>query len=144
MTKPAITAPPSLSIGAVSPSQTALLTEMLTVGSEANKAAVLANLDDPIPSLLAFQQRAGDRLPAARTLAFEAVTHRKGRLVDQVHDWSQSLRENADAGVRDRFHQREAILACQASLTLALGYRDLKPRSRRNMRTPRNRSGWPL
>jgi CHAT domain-containing protein/tetratricopeptide (TPR) repeat protein len=103
------------------------LAEMLTVGSEANKAAVLANLEDPVSSLLAFQRRAGDQLPAARALAFEAVARRKGRLVDQVHDWGQSLRENTDAGIRDRFHQRETLLACQASLTLALGFRDLKP-----------------
>jgi CHAT domain-containing protein/tetratricopeptide (TPR) repeat protein len=103
------------------------LAEMLTVGSEANKAAVLANLDDPVSVLLAFQRRAGDVLPAARTLAFEAVARRKGRLIDQVHDWGESLRENTDAGIRDRFHQRETMLACQASLTLALGFRDLKP-----------------
>ena len=103
------------------------LAEMLTVGSETNKAAVLANVEDPVPLLLAFQRRAGDRLPAARTLAFEAVARRKGRLADQVHDWSQSLRENTDPGIRNRFYEREAMLACQASLTLALGFRDLKP-----------------
>ena len=103
------------------------MTEMLTVGSEANKAAVLANLEDPIPLLLGFQRRAGDRLPAARALAFEAVARRKGRLADQARDWGYSLRENSDPGIRDRFHQREAMLACQASLTLALGFRDLKP-----------------
>jgi CHAT domain-containing protein len=103
------------------------LTEMLTVGSETNKTAVLANLEDPVPLLLAFQERAGSRLPAARMLAFEAVARRKGRLLDQVHDWGQSLRENPDAGVRARFREREAMLECQASLTIALGYRDLKP-----------------
>ena len=45
------------------------LAEMLTVGSEANKAAVLANLEDPIPLLLDFQRRAGDRCspPRARS-----------------------------------------------------------------------------
>ena len=100
---------------------------MLTVGSESNKAAVLANLEDPIPMLLAFQRRAGDRLPAARALAFEAVARRKGRLLDEVHDWGQSLRESPDAAIRNRFNQREAMLECQASLTIALGYRDLKP-----------------
>ena len=103
------------------------LAEMLTVGSERNKAAVLANLEDPVPALLAFQQRAGDRLPAARTLAFEAVARRKGRLLDEVHDWGRSMRESPDAGIRQRFNQREAMLECQASLTIALGYRDLKP-----------------
>jgi CHAT domain-containing protein len=103
------------------------LADMLTVGSERNKAAVLANLEDPVPVLLAFQRRAGDRLPAARTLAFEAVARRKGRLLDEVHDWGQSMRASPDAGIRNRFNQREALLECQASLTVALGYRDLKP-----------------
>ena len=103
------------------------LADMLTVGSETNKAAVLRNLEDPVPVLLAFQRRAGDRLPAARTLAFEAVARRKGRLLDEVHDWGQSMRESPDAGIRNRFNQREAMLECQASLTIALGYRDLKP-----------------
>ena len=41
---------------------------MLTVGSESNKAAVIANLEDPIPALLSFQRRAGGQLPAARAL----------------------------------------------------------------------------
>ncbi len=103
------------------------LTDMLAVGSESNKAAVLANLEDPIPMLLSFQRKAGDRLPAARTLAFEAVARRKGRLLDQVHDWGQSLRENSDSGIRSRFNQWESMRECQASLTIALGYRDLKP-----------------
>ena len=103
------------------------LADMLTVGSERNKAAVLANLEDPIPLLLAFQRRAGDRLPSARALAFEAVARRKGRLLDEVHDWGRSLRENPDSAIRLRFNQREAMLECQASLTIALGYRDLKP-----------------
>jgi CHAT domain-containing protein len=103
------------------------LADMLTVGSERNKAAVLANLEDPIPMLLSFQRRAGDRLPAARALAFEAVARRKGRVLDQVHDWGQSLRENSDSGIRNRFDQRKAMLECQASLTIALGYRDLRP-----------------
>jgi CHAT domain-containing protein/tetratricopeptide (TPR) repeat protein len=103
------------------------LADMLTVGSERNKAAVVANLEDPVPMLLSFQRRAGDRLPAARTLAFEAVARRKGRVLDQVHDWGQSLRDSPDAAVRSRFNQRETMLECQASLTIALGYRDLRP-----------------
>ncbi len=103
------------------------LADMLTVGSERNKAAVLANLEDPIPLLLAFQRKAGDQLPSARALAFEAVARRKGRLLDEVHDWGRSLRENPDPAIRERFDQREAMLECQASITIALGYRDLKP-----------------
>ncbi len=103
------------------------LADMLTVGSERNKAAVLANLEDPIPLLLAFQREAGDQLPSARALAFETVARRKGRLLDEVHDWGRSLRENPDSAIRNRFNQREAMLECQASMTIALGYRDLKP-----------------
>jgi CHAT domain-containing protein/tetratricopeptide (TPR) repeat protein len=103
------------------------LADMLTVGSERNKAAVLANLEDPVPVLLAFQRRAGDQLPAARALAFEAIARRQGRLLDEVHDWGRSLRDNPDDAIRTRFNQREAMLECQASLTIALGYRDLKP-----------------
>ncbi len=104
-----------------------LLADMLTVGSERNKAAVLANLEDPIPLLLAFQRKAGDQLPGTRALAFEAVARRKGRLLDEVHDWGSTLRENPDPAIRNRFNQREAMLECQASMTIALGYRDLKP-----------------
>ena len=62
-----------------------------------------------------------------RALAFEAVARRKGRILDAVHDWGQTLRDNARAEIRERFRQREAMLACEASLTVALGYRDLKP-----------------
>ena len=103
------------------------LTEMLTVGSERSKAGVLASSEDTIPALLSFQRRAGDRFPAARALAFEAVARRKGRLLDQVHDWGQRLRENADNNIRVRFRERQSVLECQASLTLALGYRELRP-----------------
>ncbi len=101
------------------------LADMLTIGSERNKAAVLANLEDPIPRLVAFQSKA--RSPKARALAFEAVARRKGRILDTVHDWGQTLRDNTDANVRKQFNRREAMLACEASLTIALGYRDLKP-----------------
>ncbi len=103
------------------------MTDMLAIGSERSKAAVLANLEDPIPTLLSFQRRVGDQFPAARALAFEAVTRRKGRILEQVHDWGQSLREMSDPAIRNRFNQWEAMRECQASLTLALGYRDLKP-----------------
>ena len=79
-----------------------VLSGILNVGSESTKAEVLANLDDPLPALLAFQQRAGDQLPEARVLAFEAVARRKGRVLDHVRDWRESLRENSAADVRDR------------------------------------------
>ena len=101
------------------------LADMLTIGSERNKAAVLANLDDPVPRLIAFQKKDGS--PAARELAFEAVARRKGRILDAVHDWGQSLRDNVDASVRRGFDKRETMVACEASLMIALGYRDLKP-----------------
>jgi CHAT domain-containing protein/tetratricopeptide (TPR) repeat protein len=101
------------------------MADMLTIGSERNKAAVLANLDDPIPRLIAFQSKAGTL--TAKELAFEAVARRKGRILDAVHDWGQTMRDSADGSVRQRFDQREAMLACEASLTVALGYRDLKP-----------------
>jgi CHAT domain-containing protein/tetratricopeptide (TPR) repeat protein len=101
------------------------LADMLTIGSERNKTAVLANLDDPIPRLIAFQKK--DASPAARELAFEAVARRKGRILDAVHDWGHTLRDSSDATVRQRLNQREAMLACEASLTVSLGYRDLKP-----------------
>jgi CHAT domain-containing protein/tetratricopeptide (TPR) repeat protein len=101
------------------------LADMLTIGSERNKAAALANLDDPVPRLVAFQRKAGSA--AARELAFEAVARRKGRILDALHDWGSTLRDSADESVRLRFKQREAMLACEASLTVALGYRDLKP-----------------
>jgi CHAT domain-containing protein len=103
------------------------LADILTIGSERDKAAALANLEDPIPRLIEFQSKAGARIPDARVLAFEAVARRKGRILDSVHDWEQTLRDNARADIRDRFRQREAMLGCEASLTVAMGYRDLKP-----------------
>ena len=103
-----------------------MLSGILNVGSERTKAEVLANLDDPLPALLAFQQRAGDRFPEARTLAFEAVARRKGRVLDHVRDWRQNLREDSAAAVRDRLSEWQALLECESSLTTALGYRDLK------------------
>ncbi|HYL39279.1 MAG TPA: CHAT domain-containing protein, partial [Bryobacteraceae bacterium] len=86
-----------------------------------------ANLDDPIPALMSFQQRAGDRVPQARALAFEAVARRRGRVLDQVRDWRDKLRASPDAAVLKRFNEWESLLECQASFTIALGYRDLKP-----------------
>jgi CHAT domain-containing protein/tetratricopeptide (TPR) repeat protein len=97
------------------------LAEMLSVGSETDKKAAITNLEDPLPAIIAFQERAGKTVPAARELAFEAVTRRKGRVLDAVHDWSETLRANPG------FRQRQALLECEASLSIALGYRDLKP-----------------
>jgi CHAT domain-containing protein/tetratricopeptide (TPR) repeat protein len=104
-----------------------VLNDILNVGSESTKASVLENLDDPLPALLALQQTAGARFPEARVLAFEAVARRKGRVLDHVRDWRQNLRANASANVQQNLNQWQAMLDCQASLTTALGYRDLKP-----------------
>src|SRR5262249_45339411 len=49
------------------------------------------------------------------------------RVLDEAQFWQQKLRENSDSGVRQQFNQWQAMLECQASLTTALGYRDLKP-----------------
>ncbi|MBZ5602325.1 MAG: CHAT domain-containing protein [Acidobacteriia bacterium] len=99
------------------------LADMISIGSQKNKSAMVANLDDPVPALIAFQQKAGTA--SARALAFEAVASRKGRVLDAAHDWGRSLRENPE--IRGRYAQWESLLECQASLTLALGYRDLRP-----------------
>ena len=104
-----------------------VLSDILNVGSEGTKAGVLQNLDDPLPALLEFQQKAGGQFPEARVLAFEAVARRKGRVLDHVRDWRQNLRTNSDSAIRQRLNQWQAMLECQASLTTALGYRDLKP-----------------
>ena len=102
-------------------------TDVLEIGSESFKAASMATANDPIPTLLAFQQ-AAPALPGARALAFEAVTRRKGRIVEQVRSWRQRLEESASPEVRRDVSEWQAFLECRTSLTLALGYRDLKPR----------------
>jgi CHAT domain-containing protein/tetratricopeptide (TPR) repeat protein len=102
------------------------LTEVLNIGSEGNKLAYLANLEDPIPALLSFQKKAGDRIPEARALAFEAIARRKGRVLDQVRDWRQRIRGDSNSSVRSNFQEWDAILECQSSLTIGLGYRDLR------------------
>ena len=104
-----------------------LLTDILNVGSESNKVTFLANLEDPIPALISFQERAGAQLPEARALAFEAVARRKGRVLDQVRGWRERLAASPDPSLRKRLNEWEAMLQCQSSLTIALGYRDLKP-----------------
>lgn len=106
---------------------TRALADMLSVGSVSNKTAAAATVADSVSRLVLFQRKAGPQFPAARALAFEAVARGKGRVLDEVHDWGRSLRENPNAAIRRRFTQREALLGCEASLTTALGYRDLKP-----------------
>jgi CHAT domain-containing protein/Tfp pilus assembly protein PilF len=103
------------------------LTEILSTGSESSKNSAIANLDNPIPALIAFQIKVAGQVPDARTLAFEAVARRKGRVLDQVHDWSQRLLRNSDESIREQFNQRQAMLECESSLTTALGYREIKP-----------------
>lgn len=101
--------------------------DVLDIGSESFKAASMATAADPIPRLIAFQALAAPQLPAARALAFAAVAARKGRLVEHVRDWRRRLDESAPAAVQREVGEWQAILACRTSLTVALGYRDLKP-----------------
>ena len=103
------------------------LNDALAVGSETFKEAALASLNDPVQSLIALQQKAGDTLPEARTLAFEAATRRKGRLLEQVRSWRQRLRESPSDAVIPVLDEWETIVKCRTSLTVALGYHDLKP-----------------
>jgi len=105
----------------------AVLSDILNIGSESSKLAELANLDDPIPTLISFQQKAGDQFPEARALAFEAVARRKGRVLDEIRDWRERLRLTSDPEVLKRFNEWDTLLECQSSLSIALGYRDLKP-----------------
>ena len=103
------------------------LNDILSVGSETSRDAVIDNLDDPIPALIAFQAKAAQELPDARVLAFEAVARRKGRVLDEVHDWNATLSQNSDPSLQERIRQRQALIECQASLSTALGYREIKP-----------------
>jgi CHAT domain-containing protein/Tfp pilus assembly protein PilF len=103
------------------------LTDILNVGSESSRAAVLANLEDPLPASVEFQERAGGQYPAARVLAFEVVARRKGRVLEAVRDWRQRLRETSGAAMGKRLDAWREMLECQSSLTIALGYRDLRP-----------------
>jgi CHAT domain-containing protein/tetratricopeptide (TPR) repeat protein len=103
------------------------LADALEIGSEAFKLQSLANAVDPVPSLIAFQAVAGARLPESRALAFEAVTWRKGRVLEQVRGWRGRLSNIADGPLRDKAAAWQAMLECRTSLSVALGYRDLKP-----------------
>lgn len=100
--------------------------DVLEIGSESFKTASLATAPDPIPRLLKLQSMAAD-VAGARTLAFEAVTRRKGRVLDQVRSWRQRLQSSGSALVRQQARDWQAMLECRTSLTVALGYRDLKP-----------------
>jgi CHAT domain-containing protein/tetratricopeptide (TPR) repeat protein len=107
--------------------QDRFLSDALEIGSESFKAASMSTTLDQIPRLIAFQTKAAVQVPGARTLAFEAVTRRKGRVLEQVRTWRQRLRENATDAIRGQLSEWEAILECRTSLTVALGFRDLKP-----------------
>ena len=108
--------------------QERFLSDVLEIGSETFKEASMATTVDPIPALIAFQEKAAAQVPAARALAFEAVAERKGRVLEQVRSWRQRLRENASDVVRRQLGEWQAMLACRISLTLAVGYSDLKPK----------------
>src|SRR5579883_526328 len=87
----------------------AVLSDILDTGSETSKLAELATLEDPIPALISFQQRAGDRVPDAGALAFEAVARRKGRVLDEVRDWRERLRVSSDSAVLKRFNEWQEV-----------------------------------
>jgi CHAT domain-containing protein len=84
-------------------------------------------VSDPIPALIALQAKAAAQLPAARALAFEAVTRRKGRVLERLRNWRQRLREQPTDAVGRQLTEWQALLECRTSLTVALGYRDLRP-----------------
>ena len=105
--------------------QDRFLSDVLQIGSENFKASSMASAMDPIPALIAFQASAGERVPAARALAFEAVTRRKGRVLEQVRNWRQRLHENAPPATIRQLSEWDAMLECRTSLTVALGYREI-------------------
>ena len=107
--------------------QDRFLSDVLEIGSETFKAASIAAASDPVPTLIAFQAKAAAQAPSARALTFEAVTRRKGRLLDQVRTWRQRLRENASQAILRQLDDWQATLECRTSLSVALGYRELKP-----------------
>jgi CHAT domain-containing protein/tetratricopeptide (TPR) repeat protein len=103
------------------------LGDVLEIGSERAKTEAAAAASDLVATLIAFQAEAGGTLPAARSLAFEAVTQRKGRVLEQVRNWRQHLRKTGSDAVTMQLNDWQSVLECRTSLTLALGYRDLKP-----------------
>jgi CHAT domain-containing protein/tetratricopeptide (TPR) repeat protein len=107
--------------------QDQFLWDALAIGSEGFKASSMASALDPIATLIAFQAKAGTQVPSARALAFEVVTQRKGRVLEQVKNWRQQLRDTAAGDVRRELNEWQALLECRTSLTLAIGYRELKP-----------------
>jgi CHAT domain-containing protein/tetratricopeptide (TPR) repeat protein len=102
-------------------------TDVLEIGSESFKASSMASTIDRLPRLIAFQERAGAELPRARALAFEVVTRQKGRILEQVRSWRQRLEASASPAIQRNAKEWRAIVECRTSLTVALGYRDLKP-----------------
>lgn len=103
------------------------LNDVFSVGSESFKEAVLASLTDPVDELIGFQARHGDASPAARVLAFEAATRRKGRVLEHVRHERQSVRASVTDATEPLLEQRAAITRCRTSLMLALGDRTMAP-----------------
>lgn len=104
--------------------QDGVRSQLLAVGSEAAKSAMLANLDDLAPAVIEFQNRAAAAVPEARRLAFEAVTSRKARALDFIREWRGKLRKEAGEPVRTLLDEWQAIVECEATLSVAAGYRD--------------------
>lgn len=98
--------------------------QSLAVGSESAKAAMLASLDGFIPAAIAFQAAAGTQAPEARQLAFDAVIQRKARVIEFIRDWRSRLRAQAGTSMGPVLEEWQALVECQAALTVALGYKD--------------------
>ncbi|MGJ5815944.1 CHAT domain-containing tetratricopeptide repeat protein [Paludibaculum fermentans] len=98
--------------------------QALAVGSESAKVAMLASLDGFLPAAIAFQAAAGAQLPEARQLAFDAVIRRKARVLEFIRDWRTRLRAQAGPSTQPVLDEWQALVECQAALTVALGYKD--------------------
>src|SRR5262249_39236473 len=104
-----------------------VLSDVLEIGSERAKTDAIAASAALVPELIALQAKASSTLPETRVLAFEAVTQRKGRVLEQVRNWRQHLRDSGSDLVRRELDHWQEIVDCRTSLSLALGYRDLRP-----------------
>jgi CHAT domain-containing protein len=102
------------------------LTDVFSLGSEGFKETVLASLVDPVNALIAFQRSVGEGLPDARTLAFEAATRRKGRVLEQVRSLRERL-HGLPSAANPLIDRLTAIGQCRMALSTALGGRSASP-----------------
>lgn len=101
-------------------------TQAMSMGSVAAKSTMIANLGDPVPELIDFQQRAAQLIPESRDLAMEAVTMRKARVLEYVRNWREDVRRNASVDTRKRLDKWQAFVDCRAAISVALEYRELR------------------